>query len=137
MNLRSATTVLTVLAFGAAALTADKAAPKKPTGTWERKTDQFTVGITIEPEELKLEFVGADGKTITVHAAYGVTDEGVLFGVLTKVEKQGDDGPAKGDLFSFRCKVEKDVLTLSEMTATHDNPQARDILQGEYKAKKK
>ena len=48
-----------------------------------------------------------------------MTADGLLFGVVTKVEKKGtDEGPEKGDLFSFECKIDKDVLTLSELTGS-------------------
>jgi hypothetical protein len=100
-----------------------------------RKANDATVTITIEDDALTTEVVTGDGGVVTVHGAYGVTADGVLFGVLTKVETKGGQGPEKGDLFSFQFKADKDVLTLSDYKGTHDSPRAKQILEGDYKKK--
>ena len=105
--------VLAVLASVPLASAADKAEKaKKPTGEWTHTVSDITVNVKFEDETLHLEVTKNDGDALNVDAAYGVTADGLLFGVVTKVEKKGtDEGPEKGDLFSFECKIDKDVLT--------------------------
>ena len=70
-----------------------------------------------------------------MHAAYGLTKDGVLFGYTTKVDKKGtDDGPEKGDLFSFTYKVDGDALTISDLNGSKPpSDPAKALIQGEYK----
>jgi hypothetical protein len=137
MNRSAAAAVLAVLVCVPLAPAADKAAVKKPTGVWVKKVNDATVTFTIEDDAMTCELLGGDGNSITAHGAYGVTEDGVLFGIITKVDKKGtNDGPEKGDLFSFQVKVDKDTLTLSDLHTPQDSPRAREIIQGEYKKKK-
>ncbi len=80
----------------------------------------------------------SDGAMLTSDAAYGETADGLVFGVITKVEKKGtDEGPEKGVLFSFQCKVDKDTLTVSDLNASAGvSDTGRQLLQGEYTKKK-
>ena len=141
--LRCATAaVLAVLAsvpFACAADKTDKAdKPKKPSGTWTRTVQDYTVTITCEDDALRFEITKTDGTSIVADTAYGVTADGLLFGVVTKVEKKGtDEGPEKGVLFSCQCKVDKDMLTVSDLNASAGvSDTGRQLLQGEYKKKK-
>ena len=67
-----------------------------------------------------------------------MTADGLVFGVITKVEKKGtDEGPEKGDLFSFECKIDKDMLTVSDLNGSKGvSDDGRQLLQGEYTKKK-
>jgi hypothetical protein len=128
--------VLAVLAsvpFASAADKAEKA--KKPTGAWTRTVNDVTITFTFHEDALEVQVAKNDGDSVTAHAAYAVTGDDLLFGVLTKVEKKGGEGPEKGDLFSFQYKVEKDVLTISELNSKGGSD-AAGLLQGEYTAKK-
>jgi hypothetical protein len=138
--LRCATAaVLAVLAsvpFASAADKAEKA--KKPTGAWTRTANDHTVTFTFDADSLTCDLVNTNGEEIVVHAAYGATDDGLVFGVITKVEKKGtDNGPDKGDLFSFTVKTDKDTLTIGDLNGSHGkSEQASQLLEGEYKPKK-
>jgi hypothetical protein len=130
--------VLAVLASVPFVPAADKAAkPQKPTGVWERTVQDYTITLTAKSDTLRFEIVKTDGTSITTDTAYGVTADGLLFGVVTKVEKKNtDDGPEKGVLYSCQIKVDKDTLTLTDLNASagvSDN--GRQLLQGEYKKK--
>ena len=130
--------VLAVLAFAPFAPAADKAEkPKKPTGAWTHTVQDCTVVFTFQGDTLRCELTKTDGSALTTDAAYGVTADGLIFGVITKVEKKGTDaGPEKGDLFSFDYNVNKDVLTINNLSAsTGVSDQARQLLQGYYKKK--
>ena len=51
-------------------------------------------------------------------ADYGLSKDGVLFARISQDQKENvDGGPEEGDLFSFRYKVEKDKLVISDLTA--------------------
>jgi hypothetical protein len=130
---------LVLTPFAAAEDKADKGDKKaaKPLGAWSRKlADDSVVTFTIEADKMRCEIQTAAGGTITIHGAYGFTEDGTLFGVITEVEKKGtDSGPAKGELFGFKCKVAKDVLTLSDYRSSVDRPEGKAIIEGDYKKK--
>ncbi len=135
--LRCATAaVLAVLASVPLASAAEKA--KKPTGAWTHTLNDATVTFTFEHDALQCDFSKTDGEAIHVEAAYGVTADGLLFGVVTKVEKKGTDaGPEKGDLFSFEYKIEKDELTLSELNGSKPiSDEGKQLLTGQFTKKK-
>ena len=134
--IRPATTaVLAVLAFLPLAAAADKAA--KPAGEWTHAVGDFTINLKFSGETLHVQVAKNTGDTLDVDTAYGVTADGLLFGVVTKVEKAGTDaGPEKGDLFSFQCKVEKDMLTISDVNGNKVSDEAKQLLAGAYTKKK-
>jgi hypothetical protein len=134
--LRCATmAVLAVLASVPFAPAADKAEKaKKPVGAWTRTVNDFTITFTFEEDTLVVELNKSSGEAVTVQASYGATADGLIFGVINKVEKKGNDGPEKGDLFSFQYKLEKDTMTLSDLNSKGGSDAAQ-VLQGEYKQK--
>jgi hypothetical protein len=134
--LRSSIVAVFAVVVAAVAAAADKKGDK-PLGAWTRKLpDDAVVTFTFDADKMKCEVVTANGETVTVHGAYGVTEDGLLFGVMTRVEKKGtDSGPEKGELFSFKFKPGKDVLTLSDYKSSVDRPQDKVIVEGEYKKK--
>jgi hypothetical protein len=141
--LRYSTVLLTLLALGSFLSAAEKPATvvkaDKPSGTWTHTAGEFTVTFTFEGLEMKIEAAKNDAESVTVHAAYGVTDDGVLFGYTTSVEKKGvEEGPEKGDLFSFAYKIDGDTLTLSDLNGSKPPSEAaKQLIQGEYKRVKK
>jgi hypothetical protein len=132
--------LLTVLLFVPFVPAADKPAKaektNKPIGTWTHTVNEFTVTFKFDAHnKMVVEVAKSDAESLTVHAAYSVTDDGVLFGYTTKVEKKGaDEGPEKGDLFSFAYKVDGDSLTVSDLNGSKPpSDPARQLIQGEYK----
>lgn len=122
--------VVGVVLAGSAVFSAEEGARKKPIGTWERQAGDTQIRFEITADRLRVSVKGSE--TTTVECDYGVTRDGVLFGVVDKVEKQGEGGPSKGDLFSFKFSVDKDTLTVSELKGT-DNADAKQAVEGEYK----
>jgi hypothetical protein len=102
---------------------------KKPIGTWTKKG---TPSITF--------VIKADGMTATVKGDnnvevfcdYGTTKDGVLFARVNKVKKDGGDAPEEGDLFSFRFKVEKGKMVLSDLTGAKVTEQIKQTVEGDY-----
>jgi hypothetical protein len=71
--------------------------------------------------------------SIEAAADYGITKDGVVFGIITSVKKTGTDaGPSEGDLFSFKVSVDKGKLTLSDLNGTKVSDGARQLVEGEY-----
>jgi hypothetical protein len=120
---------LAVVLLGAAPLSAADEV-KKPIGTWTKKNDNITITWTIKADGLSAKVKGEN--TIEVFADYGLSKDGVLFARIHKVKKEGNDGPEEGDLFSFRFKMEKDKLVLSDLTAAKSNEQIKQIVEGDY-----
>jgi hypothetical protein len=136
---RWVTAALALGLVGAAPLgAADKAEDgKKPLGTWTRKIDQGTVTFQIKADGLHVILKGDDDHKIDVAADYGVTKDGVLFGRVNKVTKENvSGGPEDGDLFSFRFKVEKGKLTVSDLNSSRGGEQAKQHIEGEYEQQK-
>jgi uncharacterized lipoprotein YbaY len=105
---------------------------KKPAGSWTRKAGDMTITFTFKADSLEARV--SNGTTIEVQADYGLTKDGTLFGIVTKATKTGtDQGPSEGDLFSFRVKVEKDTLTISDLKGTAGGEGAKNAVEGEYK----
>ncbi|HVS36243.1 MAG TPA: hypothetical protein VMS17_11800 [Gemmataceae bacterium] len=128
--------VLAVLASVPFAVGADKA--KKPTGVWTHTVNDVTVTLTFMDDTFRTEIANSSGASMSADGSYGVTADGLVFGVITKVEKKGiDEGPDKGTLFSFQGKVDGDTLSLNDLnSSTGVSDTARQLLQGDYKKKK-
>ena len=119
-----------------AAHAAEKVA-KKPVGTWMREAGGNKLRFAIKAETLTISLTTAEG-SVAVEAAYGVTSDGTLFGVLTKVEKNDlEKGPKKGDLFSFDFDAGKSELTISNLKGTRVPEEGGRIVEGVYSLEKK
>src|SRR5262249_30545552 len=134
--LRRVAALLLVLAVSRLGLAADKAA-KKPLGTWSRESGDRKFTFDIKADTLTIKVTQGERKREAT-AAYGVTDEGLLFGVITRSDKkEGEGGPEKGDLFCFQFEVKGSELTLSDLKGTRVNEDARKHVEGVYTSDKK
>jgi hypothetical protein len=125
--------VVAVLMAGVA-LRAEGTPGKKPTGNWERKVGDSSVKINFKPDTVRFTVSSADA-TIDVDAEYSVTKDGLIYGVICKVEKKGTcGGPSEGDLFSFKCKIDKDTMTISDLKGSTESEEAKQLVQGDYKS---
>ena len=116
---------------------AEEKAATKPVGTWVRESGGNKLSFAIKAEKLTITVSSSEG-TVTAEAAYGVTADGTLFGVLTKVEKKGlENGPQKGDLFSFDFSAGKSEMTISNLKGTRTNEDAARLVEGVYGLEKK
>jgi hypothetical protein len=123
------------LACAAPLAAADEA--KKPQGTWTKTDGERKITFHIKPDGMQVVLKASEDRKIEVVTDYGVTKDGILFGRVNKVTKPGNEGPEEGDLFSFRFKVEKDKLVLSDLTGTRINDEAKKIIEGDYEKDKK
>jgi uncharacterized protein (TIGR03066 family) len=131
--------VLAALALGlvCAAPLAAADATKKPVGTWTKSEGDVSVTFDIKKDGgLTVTLKGGDRK-IEVTGDYGLSKDGVLFARISKIKKENvDGGPEEGDLFSFRYKVEKDKLVISDLNAPKTDDQAKKLVEGDYEKKK-
>jgi hypothetical protein len=111
-------------------------AAKKPVGTWTRTEGDVSVTFDIKKDgALQVTLKGGDRK-IDVTADYGLSKDGVLFARISKIKKENiDGGPDEGDLFSFRYKVEKDKLVISDLNSPKTSDEAKKLVEGDYAKK--
>lgn len=108
---------------------------KKPAGAWTRTAGDNKITFDFKADSLHVTITNS-GNSLEIVADYGLTKEGTLYGIVTKVERKGiDGGPEKGALFSFRVKMDKDTLTISDLKATEGQDESKQLVQGDYKKK--
>jgi hypothetical protein len=108
----------------------------KPLGKWERKVGKTHVTLGIEDNRLHINCTG--DKSVTLHADYAMTRDGLIYGVVTSIECDDDeetdisrtlfDAP-----FSFRFRIDEAALIIHEMKA-HDADSKDDMWNGRYRA---
>jgi hypothetical protein len=125
--------LLALFAGSAAAVAAD--APAKPVGTWTRNLGENSIKFDIKADNLAVTLTDGSKNTLQIDCSYTIKD-GVLSLTVKKVERKGiDGGPGEGDTFSFRFKVDKDKLTISDLKGT-DSDEAKQLVEGDYKKEK-
>jgi hypothetical protein len=129
-------TAALALTLACAASSAAADAVKKPVGTWTKKEGNITITFRITDDGMHVALKGEGDQKFDADTDYGVTKDGVLFGRVNKVEKSGGVGPEEGELFSFHFKVEKDKLTLSDLTGTKVDEGAKKVIEGDYEKEK-
>jgi hypothetical protein len=139
--IRWVTAALAVTVVCAAPLAAADPA-EKPVGAWTKKEGDISVTIQIKPDGLTITVGIADKKSTTgdrkydAAAEYSVKD-GVLSGSIGKSVSYGIEGaPGAGDMYSFRFKVEKGKLVISELKSPKISDEAKKIIEGTYEKQK-
>jgi hypothetical protein len=107
----------------------------KHVGTWTREVSGHKITFDIKGDSTMKIAVDTGSKKVDVAAKYGVTKEGVVFAIMTKVETDVTDGPAKGDLFAFTFTITDKEMTVSDFKGTKVNDGARKVLEGVYTRK--
>jgi hypothetical protein len=124
-----------VLALAVPAMADDKVDAKKLKGNWLREVQGTKLLYKFKDDgkmEAQLTPQGAD-KAIIVSVDYTVEKDGVLSGVITKVENGGDNGgPQKGDKFSMKIEVGKETLIVSDFKGV-EGAEVKQLVEGEYK----
>jgi len=118
---------------------ADDAKAKKPVGTWVREVEGSKIVFEIKADAVITKLTPGGGATGTIESSYTFSDDGVLVGTITKVDANGNDGlPTPGDKFSFKVKIDKDKMTLSELKLNGNDAEggAKQLVEGEYKKEK-
>jgi hypothetical protein len=137
MNHLNLVGVLAFLVVLTSNIRADEPAGKKPIGAWERKAGDTEVVFDFSADEMKVTISGADA-TSEVSCDYSVTKDGIVYGIIRKIDKKGGEGgPSEGDLFSFHYSMDNDTLTIKDLKGSNEHDEAKQLIQGEYKAKSK
>lgn len=126
---------LSLVALVAFPVFADKPTTKpKLEGSFSRSIGEGDVTLDFSGGLLKI-VINTSGAELTSTSDYGVTKDGVLFGVMTKVDAKGIDNPPEvGFPFSFKVERKDDELTVSELRGT-DSDVAKRLMEGKYKKK--
>jgi hypothetical protein len=108
----------------------------KPLGRWERKVGKTHVVLNIEDNRLHIICTG--DKTITLHADYAMTHDGLIYGVVTSIECDEDEEAEMSRTlfdapFCFRFRIDETALIIHDMKA-HDADSKDDMWNGRYKA---
>lgn len=76
--------------------------PSPPFGKWTALGHNATSTLDLKEGQLTWN-LGSGKANLTIHADYSITQEGVLYAVITKVEGNlGEDTAVKDETFSFR-----------------------------------
>lgn len=107
----------------------------KPLGKWERKVGKTHVVLTVEDNRLHISCTGE--KSVTLHADYATTRDGLIYGVVTSIEcEEEEEGDISRTLFdapfSFRFRIDEAALIIHDMKA-HDADNKDDMWNGRYK----
>lgn len=125
------------LVLAVPAIAADKVDAKKLKGTWVREVDGNKLTFVFKDDkamEAHLMPSGAD-KAAVVKCEIQIDKDGKLTGKITEVEKNGiENAPPVGEEFSFKIKVGKETLTVSDFKGPGEDG-AKQIVEGEYKKK--
>ena len=128
-------TVCVVLLCANLTWAADKAtkAPAKPIGTWTKTEGEITITFQIKADDLQVILKMGEDRAMTVTADYGISKDGHLFARISKVSLKGvDNGPGEGEMFSFRFKLDKNKLTMSDLVHKEANEDAKRFVEGDY-----
>lgn len=114
-------------------------AEEKPTakhvGTWVREAPGVKITFQMNADATMKVLLDADGKRADVSCAYGVTKDGMLFGVMTKVDSEIGDGPEKGDLFGFTFSINGKEMTVSDLKGSRISDGAKKLVEGVFTKK--
>jgi hypothetical protein len=107
----------------------------KPLGKWERKVGNTHVVLSLEDTRLHINCTGE--KTVTLHADYAMTHDGLIYGVVTSIECEEEEEPEMTRTlfdapFSFRFRIDEGALIIHDMKA-HDADSKDEMWNGRYK----
>jgi hypothetical protein len=102
---------------------------------WMRRIGDHTVILEITPKFLRLIVTRGDD-FCRVEADYSMTGDGILFGRVRGVTKEGTkEGPSPGDLFSVRFELDQTTLVLCDVQGHFEHGRARHFIEGRYEPK--
>jgi hypothetical protein len=134
--LRGMLVTLIMVVLAAAPGSSQEKSPARPIGTWVKDQGDAKITFKMSADTFQC-IISGGGVTLTVEGDYGVSKDGVIFGRISRVDRQGTDvGPMVGELFSFKYAIKKDVMTLSDMRGASAG-EARALIEGDYKGEAK
>src|SRR6185437_2453669 len=106
----------------------------KPLGKWERKIGKSHVTLLVEENRLHAIVIGE--KPCILHADYGLTKDGVIYGVITSIECDDEDDDfirASFDApFSCRFRIDEGSLNIRDLKF-HEGNSKDDVWNGRFK----
>ena len=117
---------------------ADDKKADAPTGVWVKKTDEgLTLQLDFTKKDVLVVTASVENNKLTMTTALTAGKDGKWTAKMTKAETKGDFPfmPSDKYEFSFKVKVGKDKVTLSDYTANEHEEEAKGVVEGEYKKK--
>ncbi len=87
----------------------------KPLGKWERKMGKDHVTLIVEENRLHVTIVGES--PCTLHADYGMTKDGIVYGVITSYESDEEDADKSifDAPFTCRYRIDEGALIIRDL----------------------
>lgn len=106
-------------------------------GTWTKEGDGIDIQVKFVKDKAVEVVVMAGDNGIKILSDYTVNKSGLITAKANKIEEIGSfpQVPPKGFTFKFKFKIADGTATMSDFEAA-DAEGAKDIMEGEYKAKK-
>jgi hypothetical protein len=106
---------------------------EKPLGKWERKIGKSHITLVVEDNRLHATILGEE--PCTLHADYSMTKDGIIYGVVTSIECEGDDGDKTifDAPFSCRYRIDEGALIIRDLRC-HELNGKDDVWNGRFKA---
>jgi hypothetical protein len=128
------TTMLTLVVWLASLGAVQAQSMAKPLGKWERKIGKSHVTMIVEENRLHAIVIGE--KPCILHADYGMTKDGVIYGVVTSIECDDEDDDfvrASFDApFSCRFRIDEGSLNIRDLKF-HEGNSKEDVWNGRFK----
>jgi hypothetical protein len=111
---------------------------KGPAGVWTKKSEE---GLTLQLDFTKKDTLvvtnSLDDKQLVITCKLSVDKDGKYTAKATKVENKNEFPVTVSDSFemTFKLKVDKDAVTVSDFGANEHEDQAKGVVEGEYKKK--
>lgn len=135
--LRRMLAAMVVLAVAVPVLADDKVDAKKLKGKWEREICGVKLLYEFKNDKEMKAFLTPPNaeKPTVVEIDYTLDKEGILTGVITKVDTpDGQGGPNKGDKFTFKIELGKETFIVSDFKGI-EGDEVKKMVEGEYKKK--
>jgi hypothetical protein len=87
----------------------------KPLGKWERKIGKSHVTLIVEESRLHVTVVGEE--PCTLHADYGMTKDGIVYGIITSYESEEEDTDRSvfDAPFTCRYRIDEGALIIRDL----------------------
>lgn len=117
---------------------ADEKKADAPTGVWTKKTDEgLTLQLDFSKKDTLVVTNSIEDKQLIISCKLVADKDGKWKATATKVENKNEFPVTVSDKFemTFKLKVEKDKVTISDFGANEHEEQAKGVVEGDYAKK--
>lgn len=117
---------------------ADEKKAEAPAGVWTKKTDEgLTLQLDFSKKDTLVVTNSIEDKKLIISCKLVADKDGKWKATATNVENKNDFPVTVSDKFemTFKLKVEKDKVTISDFGANEHEEQAKGVVEGDYAKK--